>query len=458
MNIKNIIGMSVNIPKSDLKRIVVVGGGFAGLELVNRLRKSNYQIVLIDQNNFHQFLPLIYQVATAGLEPSSISFPFRKLFHNRQNFYFRMAEVRAVNIKDKIIQTSIGKLNYDYLVLAAGTISNYFGNKDLQEKSISMKTLQEALGLRNTLLSNFERALTCATQQERNELLNVVIVGGGATGVEIAGAIAEMKRYVFPKDYPDMDPESLKINLIEASPRLLGGMSEKASSNAYQYLIDMGVDIKLNTRLETYTQNMAHLDTGEKIATRSLIWVSGVSATPIQHIQGDFLGRGNRIIVDEYNQVKNIDCVFCIGDQCIQTTDGNYKNGHPQLAQVAIQQARNLAQNFKNKSKGKPFQPFSYTDLGAMATVGRKRAVADLKNFKIGGWFAWLLWLVIHLKSILGVRNKVLVLINWMWNYFTYDRSIRFIIYPKQTYNMKERLAKEQTTHLGEDLLSENRD
>ncbi len=450
--------MSVNIPRSLKKRVVVVGGGFAGLELVNRFKKSDFQVVLIDQNNFHQFLPLIYQVASAGLEPSSISFPFRKLFHNRKDFYFRMAEVRGVNAERKILQTSIGKLHYDYLILAAGSVSNFFGNKSIEEKAIPMKTMQEALGLRSTLLSNFERALTCATQEERDELLNIVIVGGGATGVEIAGALSEMKRFVFPKDYPDMSPDLLNIHLVEASSRLLGGMSEKSSANAAKYLQKMGVHIMLNTRLEEYENNTAKLSDGSSISTRSLIWVSGVSASPIKYIDGDHLGRGKRIIVNEYNAVKGLQDVFCIGDQCIQMTDSKYPNGHPQLAQVAIQQARNLAENIKHKESNKGLIPFKYKDYGSMATVGRKKAVADLGKCNVGGWTAWAMWLVVHLKSILGVRNKIIVLLNWMWNYITYDKSLRFIFYAKKTHAIKEREQADARTHLGENLFDPNLD
>lgn len=445
--------MSANIPKSSKKRVVIVGGGFAGLELVNRLKKQDYQIVLIDQNNFHQFLPLIYQVATAGLESSSISFPFRKLFHNTKDFYFRMAEVRAVNFDRKIIQTSIGKLEYDYLILSAGTVSNFFGNKNVEERSIPMKNIQEALGLRNTLLSNFERALTCATKEERDELLRVVVVGGGATGVEIAGAIAEMKKFVFPKDYPDMDPNLLKITLVEGADRLLGPMSPEASANAKKYLEEMGVNIVLNTRVEDYVNHVAKLSSGEDIKTRSLIWVSGVCATAIRNIDGDKLGRGRRVIVDGFNRVVGTKDVYCIGDQCIMpNVDKAFMGGHPQLAQVAIQQARNLAKNFKNMEKGKDLKPFKYKNLGAMATIGRKKAVADFGKCRIGGRMAWLMWLGVHLKSILGVKNKLFILIDWMWNYFSYDRSVRFIVYSKKNFVIKERDEQEATTHLGENL------
>lgn len=445
--------MSANIPKSPLKRVVIVGGGFAGLELVNQLRKTNYQVVLIDKNNYHEFLPLIYQVGTAGLESNSISFPFRKLFHKRKNFFFRMAEMRAVNYESKVIQTSIGKLSYDYLILAGGTRTNYFGNERIEKYSIPMKNMEDALGLRNTLLANFERALTCATKQEREELLNVVIVGGGATGVEVAGAIAEMKRFVFPKDYPDADPNDFKITLIEGSGHLLASMSEKASLNAKKYLTKMGVKVRLNTRLKDYDGDIAYLDSGEQIDTRSLIWVSGVTGISIGNIDGERIGRGNRILVNEFNQLEGLRDVFCVGDLALSLRDQSYPNGHPQLAQVAIQQARNVAKNLKRLDSNESLTPFVYSNYGSMATVGRNKAVADLGKVKLGGKLAWAMWLVVHLKSILGVRNKFFVLIQWMWNYFTYDRSVRFILYPRKSYVVRKQEEYEQTHHLGEDLL-----
>lgn len=444
--------MSANIPISSLKRVVIVGGGFAGLELVNRLKKTNYQVVLIDKNNYHEFLPLIYQVGTAGLESSSISFPFRKLFHKRKNFFFRLAEVRAVNYNTKIIQTSIGKLEYDYLVLAGGTRTNYFGNERIEKYSIPMKNMEDALGLRNTLLANFERALTCATKQEREELLNVVIVGGGATGVEVAGAIAEMKRFVFPKDYPDADPNDFKITLIEGSGHLLASMSDEASANAKKYLTNMGVNIRLGTRLKDYDGDIAYLDSGEQVATRTLIWVSGVTGISIKNIDSDRIGRGNRILVNEFNQLEGLKDVFCIGDLALSLHDPAYANGHPQLAQVAIQQARRVAQNLKRLDKGENLIAFSYKNYGSMATVGRNKAVADLGKVKLGGRLAWAMWLVVHLKSILGVRNKFFVLIQWVWNYFTYDRSARFILYPRKSFVVKKQEEYEQTHHRGENL------
>lgn len=447
--------MSLNIEKSEKKRVIIVGGGFGGLQLAKRLKKSGLQVVLMDKNNYHQFPPLIYQVASAGMEPSSISFPFRKIFQRTRNFYFRMAEVRAVFPEKKIIQTSIGKAEYDYLVFAAGTTTNFFGNKHIEENAIPMKNVSEAMGLQNAILSNLERSITCATNLERQELLNVVIVGGGATGVEVSGVLSEMKKFILPHDYPDLDKSMMNIYLIEASNRLLSGMSPESSAKAEEFLRHMGVNILLNKKVVDYKDNKVVLEDGSEIATRTFIWVSGVAGVTINNIDRSFLGRGNRIKVDEFNRVPGMEDVFAIGDQCIQTTDKDYPKGHPQLAQVAIQQGKLLAKNLCRLEKGKKMQPFHYRNLGSMATVGRNKAVAEFSRVKMQGWFAWFLWLVVHLRSILGVRNKVIVFLNWIWNYFNYNQSLRMIFSPKKAKVVAEREAREAVTHWGEDLIEE---
>lgn len=445
--------MSVNINRNGQKRVVIVGGGLGGLRLANQLKDSNLQVVLIDKNNYHQFPPLIYQVASAGLAPSSISFPFRQIFRKRKNFYFRMAEARAVFPDKKILQTSIGKIDYDYLVFAAGATTNFFGNKNVEEWAIPMRTLSEAMGLRNALLSNLERALTCATEEERQELLNVVIVGGGATGVEIAGAISEMKRYVIPYDYPDMDASHMHIYLLEAGDRLLAGMSLEASEKALKYLRDMGVDVQFGKMVTDYRDYHIIIKDGTSIATRTFLWVSGIRAQPITGIEGDKLGRGFRILVDGCNRVRGYDNIFAIGDQCLMTADPAYPKGHPQLAQVAIQQAAQLAENLIRLSHhDTDLKPFHYNDLGSMATVGRNKAVADLGKVHTQGFMAWVLWLIVHLRSILGVRNKLMVMLSWAWQYFSYNVSIRTIVYATKPKMIRERIKREQTTHLGEDL------
>ena len=448
--------MSINIQRNQKKRVVIVGGGLGGLRLAEDLYGSGMQVVLIDKNNFHQFPPLIYQIASAGIDPSSISFPFRQIFRKRKDFYFRMAEARMVDTDKKILQTSIGKIDYDYLVLAAGATTNFFGNKNIEEWAIPMKTVPEAMGLRNALLSNFERALTCATEEERQELLNIVIVGGGATGVEIAGALSEMKRYVIPYDYPDMDFSLMHIYLIEAGDRLLAGMSQDSSRKAYDFLKSMGVDVQFGKMVTDYRDHKVIMKDGTEIPTRTFLWVSGIRANAMPGISDDHMGRGFRFKVDQFNRIPGLDGVFAIGDQCLQTTDAAYLNGHPQVAQVAIQQAKNLAKNLKKINEGQDesaLTAFKYNNLGSMATIGRNKAVVEIGKFRSQGFFAWILWLVVHLRSILGVKNKMMVLLNWLWKYVSYNDSIRMITYATKPREVVERMEREQTTHLGEDLM-----
>ena len=448
--------MSINIQRNQKKRVVIVGGGLGGLRLAEDLYGSGMQVVLIDKNNFHQFPPLIYQIASAGIDPSSISFPFRQIFRKRKDFYFRMAEARMVDTEKKILQTSIGKIDYDYLVLAAGATTNFFGNKNIEEWAIPMKTVPEAMGLRNALLSNFERALTCATEEERQELLNVVIVGGGATGVEIAGALAEMRRYVIPYDYPDMDSSLMHIYLIEAGDRLLAGLSQESSQKAYEFLKSMGVDIQFGKMVTDYRDHKVVMKDGTEIPTRTFLWVSGIRANAMPGIDESHLGRGFRFKVDEYNRIPGVEDVFAIGDQCLQTSDAAYPNGHPQVAQVAIQQAKNLAKNLKLINQGtdsNALTAFHYKNLGSMATIGRNKAVVEIGKFRSQGFFAWVLWLVVHLRSILGVKNKMMGLLNWLWKYVSYNDSIRMITYATKPREVEERMKREQTTHLGEDLM-----
>ena len=448
--------MSINIQRNQKKRVVIVGGGLGGLRLAEDLYGSGMQVVLIDKNNFHQFPPLIYQIASAGIDPSSISFPFRQIFRKRKDFYFRMAEARMVDTEKKILQTSIGKIDYDYLVLAAGATTNVFGNKNIEEWAIPMKTVPEAMGLRNALLSNLERALTCATEEERQELLNVVIVGGGATGVEIAGALAEMRRYVIPYDYPDMDSSLMHIYLIEAGDRLLAGLSQESSQKAYEFLKSMGVDIQFGKMVTDYRDHKVVMKDGTEIPPRTFLWVSGIRANAMPGIDESHMGRGFRFKVDEYNRIPGLNDVFAIGDQCLQTSDAAYPNGHPQVAQVAIQQAKNLAKNLKLINQGadsSELTAFHYKNLGSMATIGRNKAVVEIGKFRSQGFFAWVLWLVVHLRSILGVKNKMMVLLNWLWKYVSYNDSIRMITYATKPREVEERMKREQTTHLGEDLM-----
>ncbi len=425
--------MSSNIPETEKKRIVIVGGGFGGLMLAERLKNSTYQVVLIDKYNYHQFPPLLYQVSTSGLEPSAITFPYRKIFQRRKDFYFRMAEVYGINSHEKSIITSVGKVTYDYLVLAAGTDSNYFGNDDLKRYTFPMKSIPESLTLRNRLLQNLEDALTADNLAQKQSLLNIAIVGGGATGVEIAGAIAEMKRYIFPKDYPDLNIQDVNIFLIEGSDRILRSMSPEASRKAQSFLEDMGVTLKLNTIVDDYDGKILRLKNGNTWMTSTVIWSSGIRGVSFTGLAGEVVEHNGRIRVNRYNEVDSLNGIFAIGDICFQQ-EPEYPNGYPQVAPVAIQQGKHLAKNFLRMAQGKAMIPFSYKDKGSMATVGRNRAVADLYGFRFSGLTAWMLWMTVHLMSILGVKNKIIVLLNWVWNYFTYDQSLRLIIKPSSRH------------------------
>ncbi|WP_314055166.1 NAD(P)/FAD-dependent oxidoreductase [Porphyromonas catoniae] len=439
--------MSINIPQSPLPRVVIAGGGFGGLKLAQELDSRHFQVILIDHHNYHQFPPLIYQVASSGLEPSSIAFPFRSALRKKKGFVFRLAEIQGVAPERNLLLTSVGEVKYDYLILACGGTTNFFGNDQIARHSLPMKTLYESMNLRNVLLQNIEKALVSDDEERRNALLTVAIVGGGPSGVEIAGALAEMKRYVLPKDYPYLDSSLFRIHLLDASPRLLQAMSERSSETAARGLREMGVEIHTGTMVSDYDGKTLRLSDGSEMKTRTVIWVSGIVANAVEGIQAEALGRGRRILVDEHNEVKGLTNVFAIGDQCLMTADANYPNGHPQLAQVAIQQARLLARNLRARQEGKPLSPFHYKDLGSMATIGRNRAVAEIGGAKWGGFTAWMLWLVVHLRSILSVRNKVIVLLNWIWNYVTYDRSLRLILkrnIPVEPYHQREQRERRE--------------
>jgi NADH dehydrogenase len=417
---------TIKIPRTSQKRVVIIGGGFAGLALADKLCGDHFQVVLVDRHNYHQFQPLLYQVASAGLEPSSISFPFRKNFSKKRNFYFRMAAVTRIVSDQNYIETPIGTLSYDYLVIAAGTTTNFFGNENIRKAALPMKSVEEALTLRNTLLYNLERALDCTDADQKQALLNIVIVGGGATGVEIAGALSEMKRYIIPKDYPDLADHEVNIYLIEGSSRLLNVMSEEASAHVYKFLAEMEVCIITEKHVTDYVDGKVIMSDGKTIATNTLIWVSGVTAERFGGIADDCLARAGRLVVNEFNQLKGHSNLFAIGDICMQT-EPDFPNGYPQVAPVAIQQGELLAKNLMQLEKGGALTPFKYKDKGSLATVGRNKAVADIKKIKLQGFLAWAVWLLVHLRSILGVKNKLMVLINWIWNYVMYDQSLRFI-------------------------------
>ena len=424
--------MRANIKRNEQRRVVVVGGGLGGLKLVSSLRDTDFQVVLVDKNNYNQFPPLIYQVASAGLEPSNISFPFRRLFQGWKNFFFRMAEVQHIDTEEKAIKTSIGTIHYDDLVLAAGATTNFFGNKNIEASALPMKSVSESMRLRNTILQNLERAETEDNEARKQALMNIAIVGGGPSGVEIAGVLAEMKQTILPRDYPDLDTSCMHIYLINATPRLLGAMSEHSSREAEKALKELGVEVMTNCMVTDYVDKELVLKDGQRISAETVIWVSGIKANNIDGIPTESIGHAGRILVDRFNRVKGLKDVYAIGDQCIVEGDEAYLYGHPQLAQVAIQQAKTLAKNLIRQEKGETEQPFSYHNLGTMATIGRKKAVVEIGKLKFGGFFAWLLWLIVHLRSILGVKNKTIVFLNWMWSYMNYKQSLRLILKAKR--------------------------
>lgn len=424
--------MRANIKRNEQRRVVVVGGGLGGLKLVSSLRDTDFQVVLVDKNNYNQFPPLIYQVASAGLEPSNISFPFRRLFQGWKNFFFRMAEVQHIDTEEKAIKTSIGTIHYDDLVLAAGATTNFFGNKNIEASALPMKSVSESMRLRNTILQNLERAETEDNEARKQALMNIAIVGGGPSGVEIAGVLAEMKQTILPRDYPDLDTSCMHIYLINATPRLLGAMSERSSREAEKALKELGVEVMTNCMVTDYVDKELVLKDGQRISAETVIWVSGIKANNIDGIPAESIGHAGRILVDRFNRVKGSKDVYAIGDQCIVEGDEAYPYGHPQLAQVAIQQAKTLAKNLIRQEKGETEQPFSYHNLGTMATIGRKKAVVEIGKLKFGGFFAWLLWLIVHLRSILGVKNKTIVFLNWMWSYMNYKQSLRLILKAKR--------------------------
>ena len=419
-----------HIPDTGKKRIVIAGGGFAGLKLAKSLRKSGYQVVLLDKNNYHQFQPLFYQVATAGLEPSAITFPLRKIFQEQKDIHFRVAQLEKVDAENQVIATDLGELRYDYLVLAIGARTNFFGNQNLRRYSIPMKSLTEAINLRNTILGNFEQALNETDPERAASLLNIVIVGGGPTGVELAGALAEMKNYILPKDYPELDFSNMQIHLLEASPKVLNGYSERSSAKGKEYLERLGVKVLLNTFVKDYNGHQAELANGERLHTETLIWAAGVRGNEVHGLRPEAFGRGSRLLVDEFNRLKEYPNIFAIGDLALMSSEKN-PNGHPQVATVAIQQANQLAKNLLRMEKKQPLKPYRYFHKGSLATVGRNLAVADLPGIRFTGFLAWMLWLIVHLMEILGVKNRLFVLINWAWSYFTYDQSLRLMIRPK---------------------------
>jgi len=420
-----------NIPESERRRIVVAGGGFAGRRLAEKLLKKDFQVVLIDRNNYYQFQPLLYQVAIAGLEPSAISFPLRRMFQGKKNdFHFRMAEIVSVNTAASILETTIGSIHYDYLVLATGVTTNFFGNENIEKKALTMKSVSDAILIRNTILENLEKAINCRNDEERLPYLNIAIVGGGPAGVELAGALAEMRKYILPRDYPDYDFHQMKIFLFEAVDRILVNMSDKSSVTATTYLERLSVNIQTSTRVRDFNGEQIFLEGSEMIPSKTLIWTAGVTASKIEGLEASVFGHANRILTDEINRVKNTTNIFAIGDLSLMTTD-RYPKGHPQVAPAALQQASLLAKNLLRLSNGEKSKPFRYYDKGTLTSIGRNLAVADLKRISLKGFIAWIVWSLVHLFSIVGGKNKILIFIDWASNYLIYDPSLRLLIKTK---------------------------
>ncbi|BDC99524.1 NAD(P)/FAD-dependent oxidoreductase [Persicobacter psychrovividus] len=429
----------MKIPEISLPRVVILGGGFAGLNIAKRIDTKHYQVVMVDRHNYHTFQPLLYQVATSGLEPDSIAYPLRKTFADKKRFHFRMAEVKSVDESTKIVQTSIGDIRYDHLIIATGARSNYFGMENVERNAMPMKTLTQSLDLRSLILQNFEKALYCNDINEQKRLMTFVIVGGGPTGVELAGALAELKTQVLPTDYPDLDLRDMEIHLVEAAPKVLSAMSDHASRKADRFLDKMGVHLWMNTFVKDY-DGQTVITSEREIPAETLIWAAGVMGAPIQGLNASKIGAANRIIVNTKCEVEGADNVYAVGDVSLMATK-NFPKGLPMLGSVAMQQGTMLAKNFNAMAKGKKTREFKYKDKGTMATIGRNRAVVDLPFYKFSGTFAWFTWMFVHLMLLAGFRNRVVTFINWAWGYLRYDQANRLIV---RTYRRNKGEVLEQ--------------
>ncbi|MCB0396931.1 MAG: NAD(P)/FAD-dependent oxidoreductase [Flavobacteriales bacterium] len=438
----------MDIPKSSFPRVVIIGGGFGGINIAKRLCRRNFQVVLLDKHNYHTFQPLLYQVATAALEPASISFPIRKIFHKEKDFYFRMAEVKDVDSAKKMIHTEIGELHYDHLVIATGSQTNYFGMEGLIISSMPMKTVPEAQDLRSLMLQNFEKALSIENKRKKKSLMTFAIAGAGPTGVELAGALGELKMQILPKDYPELDFSKMRILLIQSGKRVLPALSETSSAKAQRFLEKLGVEVILNTRVLDYFGD--YIQTNNKdFAARTLIWTTGVRGCPIGGIPADVIDkRSQRMHVDTFNRVNGYEDIFAIGD-CAAMVSEEYPGGHPQVAPAAIQQGRHLADNLHRQQKGQPMKPFKYMNKGAMATIGRNKAVVEFAGLKMAGFVAWFIWMFVHLMSLIGFRNRVVVLFDWTRSYFNHDKGVRVIF---QQFDLMEEKKKRKREMLNEEV------
>ncbi|MFK7000109.1 NAD(P)/FAD-dependent oxidoreductase [Flavobacterium oreochromis] len=420
----------MNIPQSSKKRVVIIGGGFAGIALARKLRDKNFQVVLIDKHNHHTFQPLLYQVATGGLEAGSIAYPIRKVIQGCPDFYFRLTTVKEIDTNTQKVLSEIGDIYYDYLVIATGSKTNYFGNKEIERNSMSMKTIPQSLNIRSLILENFEEAVLTKDEIERNALMNFVLVGGGPTGVELAGALAEMKKVIFQKDYPDLDIQKMQIHLIQSGDRILNTMTEKSSVASEKFLKQLGVKIWKNVRVTNYDGRTITTNTDLVLDAATVIWTAGVQGACIHGLpEESVVERVERIRVNEFNQVKGFKNIFAIGD-IASMEDEQYPQGHPMMAQPAIQQGCLLAENLVNIEENKSLKAFVYDDKGSMATIGRNLAVVDLPKYHFNGVFAWFVWMFVHLFSLIGFKNKAVVFLNWVYNYIRFDREGRLIIRP----------------------------
>ncbi|WP_285008016.1 NAD(P)/FAD-dependent oxidoreductase [Pedobacter faecalis] len=421
--------MEQHFPKGSKTRIVIVGGGFGGIELAKKLRNKDVDVLMVDRHNYHTFQPLLYQVATGGLEAESIAFPLRKVFKGQKNFTFRVTDATHVIPEENILATTVGTIEYDYLVIATGSTSNFFGQTEIERNAMPMKSIPEALNLRSLMLQNLEAAQITADPVLKSEMLNFIVVGGGPTGVETAGAIAELKKHVLKNDYPDLDLDQVNIYLIEGSPELLGAMSPQAQKKSRDFLVELGVTVLTDARVLSYNGKVLSLEGGQRISSSTVIWSAGVKGAVLDGLNPASIVRGNRLRVNEVNLVEGHANIFAIGDVAAMITD-KFPNGHPGVAPAAMQQGKLLAKNLMRIIEGKPTEPFDYFDKGTMATVGRNRAVVDLHKIRFQGVFAWFTWMFVHLMTLVGFRNKLVVFVNWVWSYFSYDRGTRLIIRP----------------------------
>jgi len=432
------------IPESNLPRVVIVGGGFAGLALARNLLKQDVQMVLLDRHNYHTFQPLLYQVSTSGLEPDSIAYPLRKITRTSERCFFRLAEVKSISAEKNTVHTSIGEIIYDYLVIATGSKTNFFGNDSIEKHGMWMKTVPQALNIRSLILENLEQATITDDPEKRKALLNFVLAGAGPTGVELSGAIAELRNHIVPKDYPDLDPNEMNIHLLEGLGRVLPPMSEHASKKAHEMLEDLGVKVHLNTMVENYDGHLVTTNTELALKTETFIWSAGVTGAPVEGLNASaMVEKANRYEVNAFNQVNGYENIFAIGDIALMATE-DFPRGHPMVAQPAIQQGKHLAKNIKKLIKGEALEAFDYFDKGTMATVGRNRAVVDLHKWKFSGFFAWFVWMFVHLWFLVGFRNRAVTFFNWIYNYVNFDKAARLIIRPFKGHEERMSMDKDK--------------